>query len=198
MQYWDVMATHDGPRFNESDRCKDRSGLADKFARKPTDSSTVKVKHGSDSQMGSGSVANHHGPTPTPPKKWMGIDPYTNELASKKKPNKVAQFEDTGEPAIQVAVCEPDVCSCPSAAQCLCQTCAFQPQAEFAHALGNFVRHTMSFRGCRRVGGRMHTFETNRDQQRGDCALRFRGCEGRVITAAQLHFACNSLLMARP
>lgn len=29
------MSTHDGPRFNSSERCLDRSGLSEKFARPP-------------------------------------------------------------------------------------------------------------------------------------------------------------------
>lgn len=74
LQYWDIMAVHEGARYNNSERCLDRSSLAEKFARKPpSDSSSVSMskKAESRSSQSSGQKAA-----------WMSMKPYTGELVS--------------------------------------------------------------------------------------------------------------------
>ena len=71
MQYWDIMAVHEGARYNSSERCLDRSSLAEKFARKPpSDSSSVSVSKKTETRsQSSGQKAT-----------WMDMKPYTGEL----------------------------------------------------------------------------------------------------------------------
>lgn len=79
LQYWDIMAVHEGARYNSSEKCLDRSSLAEKFARKPTDSQSVSMSKKSESRSQNS----------TGQKAWMAISPYTGELAPT-QPKKVA------------------------------------------------------------------------------------------------------------
>jgi hypothetical protein len=79
VQYWDIMAVHDGARYNSSERCLDRRGLAEKFARRqPSDSASVSVTKKQDSKS-----QNSTGQKP-----WMEVSPYTGELAATQQPKK--------------------------------------------------------------------------------------------------------------
>jgi hypothetical protein len=66
------MAVHEGARYNSSEKCLDRRGLAERFARRPpSDSASVSVSRRSESRP-----QNSTGQRP-----WQNVSPYTDELA---------------------------------------------------------------------------------------------------------------------